>query len=323
MAIYVHNCVLYNIVLSGPAELELIIVSLCKSGFKLCLGVFYRPPSSQSSIFDNLCETLLTVDQVYFSNFVLLGDFNVNFCNTHPLYSYISNLMSSLSLTQVVSSPTHFTSSTEQFSLIDLVFVSNINFYSECNTIPQLSNSDHYGVSLTMRHHHAAPVLTPRRIIWRYNLANFELANDLLCDIDFDEILDPGDIEESWRHFKTIFMEVMEQCIPKSVLPQRRNLPWLSKEIIQLIKKRNYYFKRARSNGGPNDLAKFRQLRNKVVSKLRIEKKTFFSELEPSNPKEFWKKLRMLSHKECSIPILSNESTTASTSLDKANLLNI
>ena len=65
VAIYVHNCVLYNIVLSGPAELELIIVSLCKSGFKLCLGVFYRPPSSQSSIFDSLCETLFTVDQVY------------------------------------------------------------------------------------------------------------------------------------------------------------------------------------------------------------------------------------------------------------------
>ena len=60
---------------------------------------FFRSPSSQSSIFDNLRETLLTVDQVYFSNFVLLGDFNVNVCNTHPLYSYISNLMSSFSLT--------------------------------------------------------------------------------------------------------------------------------------------------------------------------------------------------------------------------------
>ena len=82
VAIYVHNCVLYSIVLSGPAELELIIVSLCKSGFKLCLGVFYRPPSSHSSIFDTLCETLLSVDQTYFSNFVLLGDFNVNFCNS-------------------------------------------------------------------------------------------------------------------------------------------------------------------------------------------------------------------------------------------------
>ena len=136
-----------------------------------------------------------------------------------------------------------------------------------------------------MRHHHATSVPTPRRTIWRYKLANFELANDLLCDVDFEEILDPDDIEGSWRQFKTTFMEVMEQCIPKSVLPQRRNLPWLSKEIIQLIKKRNYYFKKAHNNGGPNDLVKFRQLRNMVVSKVRVAKHT--SELEPGNQKNF------------------------------------
>ena len=41
-------------VLFCPAELEVIIVSLCKSGFKLCLGVFYRPPFSPSFFyFDN------------------------------------------------------------------------------------------------------------------------------------------------------------------------------------------------------------------------------------------------------------------------------
>ena len=29
----------------GPENLELLIVSLCKANFKLCLGVFYRPSS--------------------------------------------------------------------------------------------------------------------------------------------------------------------------------------------------------------------------------------------------------------------------------------
>ena len=87
---------------------------------------------------------------------------------------------------------------------------------------PQLSNSDHYGVSLTIRHHHATSVPTSRRTIWWYNHLNFELANDLLCDVDFDEILVPGDMEASWRQFKTTFMEAMEQCIPKSVLPQTK-----------------------------------------------------------------------------------------------------
>ena len=46
-------CIYSTVLIIGLAELELIIVSLCKSGFKLCLGVFYRPPSSHSTIFDN------------------------------------------------------------------------------------------------------------------------------------------------------------------------------------------------------------------------------------------------------------------------------
>ena len=66
-------------------------------------------------------------------------------------------------------------------------------------------------------------------------------------------------------------------------------MPWFTKEITQLIKRKNYYFKKALSNGTGNssDLIKFRQLQNKVVSKLRLAKQKIFSELEPSNTKEF------------------------------------
>lgn len=118
-------------------------------------------------------------------------------------------------------SPTHFTSSTDKYSLIDLVFVSTMHFFSDFCTIPELSNSDHLGLMLTMRHRHVLQAPTSCRTVWRYNLANFELANDLLCDVDFDEILDFNDMQKSWIQFKAVFFHVMEQCIPKAVLPQK------------------------------------------------------------------------------------------------------
>ena len=192
-----------------------------------------------------------------------------------------------------------------------------MHFFSDCCTIPELSNSDHLGLMLTMRHRHVSQAPTPRGSVWRYNLANFELANDLLCDVDFDEILDFNDIQKSWMQFKAVFLHVMEQCIPKAVLPQ---MPWLTKEIIQLIKRRNYFFRKAHNNGNDNDFAKFRQLCNRVASILRLEKQKFFSELVPNNTKEFWKKISLLNSKECSIPTLSNGSTVAATCLEKANL---
>ena len=57
-------------------------------------------------------------------------------------------------------------------------------------------------------------------------------------DLDLDSIIDPSDMESSWLSWKQEFLRVMGECIPSSTLPDRKNLPWLTKEIIQLIHKR-------------------------------------------------------------------------------------
>ena len=89
VALYIRNCVSYNTVLYGSTGVEVIVVSLSKSNFKLCLCVFYRPPLHRL-LFLIICDVLLSVQQSYFSNFVLLGDFNVNFLDSsHSFYPYL------------------------------------------------------------------------------------------------------------------------------------------------------------------------------------------------------------------------------------------
>ena len=63
------------------------------------------------------------------------------------------DFMTSFALSQVVDSPTHY-SYCGQPSLIDLVFVSNLSCLSTCSVIPQLANSDHFGLSVIMKYHH-------------------------------------------------------------------------------------------------------------------------------------------------------------------------
>jgi len=49
----------FNIVLSGPFDLELIFVSIKAFNTRnICLGVFYRPPSAPVNIFDMLFDVL-------------------------------------------------------------------------------------------------------------------------------------------------------------------------------------------------------------------------------------------------------------------------
>ena len=93
----------------GPFALEFISI-VSQPSFCLCL--FYRPPSSPVSVFDNLCTTLHIVNSADFSSFLLIGDFNVNFCNTdHFLFSHVQDVMLRFSLTQVASSHTYISPS--------------------------------------------------------------------------------------------------------------------------------------------------------------------------------------------------------------------
>ena len=86
-----------------------------------------------------------------FSNFIFLGDFNVDMLSNHShLCKYITNILNSFSLTQVVKEPTNF-SSKGSSSLIDLFSLSTPQFLHECVTVPPLANSDHLGIFLQVK----------------------------------------------------------------------------------------------------------------------------------------------------------------------------
>ena len=97
------------------------------------------------SIFEDLCSTLHILGPVKYSRFLLLGDFNVDFCN-EDCYRYLILF----SITQIVPSYTHV-SPNGNISLIDLALLSDTNDLNHCCTIPPLSNSDHLGITISLK----------------------------------------------------------------------------------------------------------------------------------------------------------------------------
>jgi len=116
------------------------------------------------------------------------------------------------------------------------------------------------------------------------------------------------------------FLAIMEECIPRKVLPPRRNLPCLNKGIIQSIRRRNNLFKRAKNS--PKDIGSYKRARNRVISQLRNAKRDYFRKLNPSNPKQFWKSVKILNKQNSSIPVQSKDSNVYSTDQEKADVLN-
>ena len=140
--------------------------------------------------------------------------------------------------------------------------------------------------------------------------ADFDRACELIDMLDMDSIFDSNSVEKSWSNWKRTFMSIIEDCVPKAQLPNRKNLPLLTKEIVRTIKKRNYYYRIASKHGRCEDYDRYKCLRNDVVSALRLGKANLFNTLYPNLSKNFWTAIRYVKKKQCSIPILVSNIVT-------------
>ena len=76
--IYVKDSYITSVLPGATPDLEIITICVQSGNCKACLSLFHRPPSSSSVIFDTFCNYLESLNTAQFSNFILLGDFNVN-----------------------------------------------------------------------------------------------------------------------------------------------------------------------------------------------------------------------------------------------------
>ena len=217
---------------------------------------------------NTLFDTFSSLDISFFSNLVLIGDFNIDvLSHSHYLCHQLYCILNCFSLCQVNTAPRHCSQNGHQ-SLIDHALLSSPEHPISCKTVPPLGNSDHLGLHITInggvrKYRSMNP---SRRQVWRYTHANFDLASIMLSNCDLNAILEPNDINLSWDRWKEIFLDVMERCIPTAFLPNRRNLPWLSKSLIQLMRKRNHLFQKTQASYDSKVWNRYRNLRNKVVT---------------------------------------------------------
>ena len=166
------------------------------------------------------------------------GDFNVDMSTcSHPLFQKINNIMDTYCLSQMVTEFTHVHHNGTK-SIIDLLFVSDPQLVKSCFTIPPLSNSDYCGLNIELNLK-TIPKASKRRTVWRYCHADWEKAHSLIEGTNWDSLLDLEDINTSWKNWSVKFLEIMQSSIPTTTLPSRRNHLWLTKKLVQAIRRRN------------------------------------------------------------------------------------
>ena len=110
------------------------------------------------------------------------------------------------------------------------------------------------------------------------------------------------------------------------MLYARNRLPWVSTNLLQLMRKRNCFLRKYNRSKKTEHFVRYKFIRNCVTSEMQKAKKAHLSQMSSSNPKCFRKLYKVITKKESSISSLSSPESEesevlVSNSLEKAHLL--
>ena len=113
--------------------------------------------------------------------------------------------------------------------------------------------------------------------------------------------------------------------MPKSKTRNIHDHPWIDKELLSLIKRKNKQRLKANRTGCVHDAQKFKDLRRLTKQLISQKKKEYATKLRDSvteNPKRFWSFVKSSRSVKITANFLRDNQSFITDSRDKANLLN-
>ena len=207
------------------------------------LACLYRAPSvSQKDYFSEILLKACNLNM----EIVLMGDLNVycslnNFNNHNKLYQ----LCQLFDFSQLVKGPTRVTENTS--TVIDVILSTMPQMHID-TYIDESSMSDHYLVYTVLNY--SAPTSYDTLICRTFKNLNEsmflnELRTSLECVMPLENLNDMP-LSDAWEIFKNVFINICNKHAPvRKYKVKSVSKPWISNEIIELMKSRDKWHKRA------------------------------------------------------------------------------
>ena len=145
-----------------------------------------------------------------------------------------------------------------------------------CEVLAPISNSDHK--SILVERFLPFKLKVPKhqfKTIWLYKKANITLAQSLLEDLPVASFGE--NVDEFCDKWSTNILDVMSKTIPSKKIPLYKNLPWITKGIVDIINERESMYRKYKHSKSIDYLCKYKILRNTAVTMIRSSKQSFLS----------------------------------------------
>ena len=283
-AIYVKKGLDFKIRTDLALDIESISIQLeIKYVKPIILSTLYRPPDSLVELFKPIKSLLMSIDQEN-KECIIVGDFNCDLLKPDKNnQKHIRRIYRSYGFKQLINKPTRTTSDSK--TLIDHISTNRPECVSDSGVIA-CGISDHdivYVVrSMCVPKLKRDPKIMKVRKYKKFDERSF---TSELRQIHFDEIKNvTNDPNEMWLIWKTWYLEVLNRHAPVSDMKIKgNNLPYITMEVRQMIRQRDYLRKKANKTGSPILRQAFQQIRKKVTYKIRSLRAEYFSKSIETN----------------------------------------
>ena len=287
-----------SLVYSENSErVECVFAEFNSNNRKVVIGSCYKPPCSNIELFNNeICNRL---NEFNFSNtqFVLCGDFNVDYMKygeNNTISSFYNSLFA-LNMIPLITKPTRVIDSS--CSLIDNILTSNpFNFISG---VFQIDITDHFPIFAIFRDFFPSHREKNTQISFRLTSdARLEALKTKFNSMNLNAILPAIDISQDLDRLENKILQLYNTFCPvkhKILSYKDRLKPWISFDIRQSMKKRQIYFNLYRR--GLLSANEYNKYRNLVNKQIRTAKQNYYINLfekSKHDAKKSWKLINSL-----------------------------
>ena len=207
------------------------------------IGICYRAPDSKE---ENDKDLVKILDVASKETTVILGDFNFpnirweceeELDDSHFFIKCINNNF----LYQKVMT------ATRAENILDLVLVTDENMVDEIDVGEPLANSDHCILRFDIKVR-CDKESNSKKVMFDYFKADYSVVRQRLKNMTGFCTSATEDVETAWTDFKSVLLDVRDQCIKRKQVKNRKKSSWVTKDVIRGIRAKAKAWKKYRSS---------------------------------------------------------------------------
>ena len=277
-----------------------------RNGF--LLGALYRPDYSdmlndketESKLEKNIRE-VTSISK----NSIILGDFNVNLIESKkPDTKKLKNIFKTYGFKQIIKEPTRIDSTTDKESLLDHIWVTK-DFGQIISSGTLAGLSDHKGTFVKIKRK-----ITHVKKVKKIKVRDFKNYNPQSFAEEVESQLknNPSFLEQSTNQAVDSLIKLISDTAEKhaptieiKLTEKKKDIPWYTKDLGELIKKKNELLIDSYHYGMKRFKNKITFFKNKISSMKRKLKRSFIIKTikaAKNDPKKLWRLYNLLVNKQ-------------------------